>query len=53
MVFLLCYERNKKICENLLTIVVNFVKIPYTVRACTGFDRPAEDGEAIRGLRPR
>ena len=21
-----------------------------TVRACTGFDRPAEDGEAIRGL---
>lgn len=20
------------------------------LRACTGFDRPAEDGEAIRGL---
>ncbi len=24
--------------------------IALTVRACTGFDRPAEDGEAIRGL---
>lgn len=24
--------------------------IKLTVRACTGFDRPAEDGEAIRGL---
>ena len=32
---------------------VGFCYIKITVRACTGFDRPAEDGEAIRGLWPR
>ena len=29
---------------------IGFWYIKITVRACTGFDRPAEDGEAIRGL---
>lgn len=33
-----------------LTRKQRLVIMTIAVRACTGFDRPAEDGEAIRGL---
>ena len=36
-----------------MTIQTPSVSMRTVVRACTGFDRLAEDGEAIRGLRPR
>ncbi len=38
------------IFSHTLTELPAYDTIALTVRACTGFDRPAEDGEAIRGL---
>ena len=42
-------EKVEKKTEKYLTKCDSSAMIAITVRACTGFDRPAEDGEAIRG----
>ena len=42
-------QKVEKKTEKYLTKCDSSAMIAITVRACTGFDRPAEDGEAIRG----
>lgn len=48
-----------KISENVLTadlkyvIVDTNIKLIGTTRGCTGFDGLTEDGEAVRGRKPR
>lgn len=48
--FSICSDCRQKILDKRRVICYHAIGWENLTRACTGFDRPAESGEAIRGL---